>query len=216
MLNDSARPPPLLIGGHRALDFLNSIASPHGTPVEWIVDGGDLLDWLAAAGLIDRVQQRGLASRLEGAHVDAAARGARRLREWFRKLAKTYAGAPLQSLSPRDLRPLNAALAAERLTRDVSVMRPHSERGRTLARFHLLHKPELASPDQLVALVAAEVADFVCHADFTHLRFCEGHKCTVAFYDRSKNHRRRWCDMAVCGNRAKQARHRGSSEVGTV
>jgi predicted RNA-binding Zn ribbon-like protein len=28
------------------------------------------------------------------------------------------------------------------------------------------------------------------------------------FYDNTKNGRRRWCDMATCGNRAKAARHR--------
>jgi predicted RNA-binding Zn ribbon-like protein len=28
------------------------------------------------------------------------------------------------------------------------------------------------------------------------------------FFDNTKNGRRRWCDMATCGNRAKAARHR--------
>jgi predicted RNA-binding Zn ribbon-like protein len=28
------------------------------------------------------------------------------------------------------------------------------------------------------------------------------------FLDTTKNGRRRWCDMATCGNRAKAARHR--------
>lgn len=31
--------------------------------------------------------------------------------------------------------------------------------------------------------------------------------CDWLFLDRSKNRARRWCDMAVCGNRAKAARH---------
>lgn len=31
--------------------------------------------------------------------------------------------------------------------------------------------------------------------------------CDWLFQDRSKNRTRRWCDMAVCGNRAKAARH---------
>ncbi|WP_443699114.1 CGNR zinc finger domain-containing protein, partial [Pseudomonas sp.] len=37
------------------------------------------------------------------------------------------------------------------------------------------------------------------------IKQCEG--CTWLFIDTSKNHRRRWCSMATCGNRAKAQRH---------
>src|SRR5580704_7819540 len=50
--------------------------------------------------------------------------------------------------------------------------------------------------------------------DFHRIRECKGHACGWLFYDRSKNNRRRWCEMEVCGNRAKQrrlaARRRGA------
>jgi predicted RNA-binding Zn ribbon-like protein len=50
--------------------------------------------------------------------------------------------------------------------------------------------------------------------DFDRIRECGGHACGWLFYDRSKNNRRRWCEMEVCGNRAKQrrlaARRRGA------
>jgi predicted RNA-binding Zn ribbon-like protein len=42
--------------------------------------------------------------------------------------------------------------------------------------------------------------------DFGRIRECGGHACGWLFYDRSKNNRRRWCEMEVCGNRAKQRR----------
>ena len=42
--------------------------------------------------------------------------------------------------------------------------------------------------------------------DFHRIRECGGHACGWLFYDRSKNNRRRWCEMEVCGNRAKQKR----------
>jgi predicted RNA-binding Zn ribbon-like protein len=42
--------------------------------------------------------------------------------------------------------------------------------------------------------------------DFHRIRECGGHACGWLFYDRSKNNRRRWCEMEVCGNRAKQRR----------
>jgi predicted RNA-binding Zn ribbon-like protein len=40
---------------------------------------------------------------------------------------------------------------------------------------------------------------------FTLVRKCEGTTCTLWFLDVSKAHARRWCSMAVCGNRAKAA-----------
>ena len=46
------RPPPFFIADHLALDFLNSIASPKGVPVEWLRDGRDLVDWLEQANVI--------------------------------------------------------------------------------------------------------------------------------------------------------------------
>ena len=41
----------------------------------------------------------------------------------------------------------------------------------------------------------------------THHRIRTCPSCDWLFVDRSKNGSRRWCDMAVCGNRAKAAAH---------
>jgi predicted RNA-binding Zn ribbon-like protein len=46
----------------------------------------------------------------------------------------------------------------------------------------------------------------ITEGDFHRIRECGGHACGWLFYDRSKNNRRRWCEMEVCGNRAKQRR----------
>ena len=46
------RPPAFFIADHLALDFLNSIASPRGVPIEWLRDGRDLVDWLEQAHVI--------------------------------------------------------------------------------------------------------------------------------------------------------------------
>ena len=40
------------------------------------------------------------------------------------------------------------------------------------------------------------------------IRVCDSDTCRWVFYDTSRTGRRRWCDMATCGNRAKAARHR--------
>ena len=44
------------------------------------------------------------------------------------------------------------------------------------------------------------------------IRICASDTCEWVFYDTSRTGRRRWCDMATCGNRAKAARHRARAK----
>ena len=55
---------------------------------------------------------------------------------------------------------------------------------------------------RLVAIVHGAVAD----GTWAHLKACERDRCRWAFYDHSKNHSGRWCDMDVCGAEEKSAR----------
>ena len=54
--------------------------------------------------------------------------------------------------------------------------------------------------------IALAAVTLFTEGDFHRIRECGGHACGWLFYDRSKNNRRRWCEMEVCGNRAKQRR----------
>jgi predicted RNA-binding Zn ribbon-like protein len=54
--------------------------------------------------------------------------------------------------------------------------------------------------------IALAAVRLFTEGDFDRIRECGGHACGWLFYDRSKNNRRRWCEMEVCGNRAKQRR----------
>jgi len=54
--------------------------------------------------------------------------------------------------------------------------------------------------------IALAAVRLFTQGDFHRIRACGGHACGWLFYDRSKNNRRRWCEMEVCGNRAKQRR----------
>lgn len=44
------------------------------------------------------------------------------------------------------------------------------------------------------------------------VKLCSCEDCGLAFYDRSRNCSRVWCDMAVCGNREKSRTFRGKPE----
>lgn len=46
------------------------------------------------------------------------------------------------------------------------------------------------------------------------LKACANHDCQWSFYDRSPNHSGTWCEMAVCGSRAKMRAYRNRRAVG--
>jgi hypothetical protein len=48
----TTRPAPFFIADHVGLDFLNTIAVPVDTEVEWLASAADLLVWLEQAGLV--------------------------------------------------------------------------------------------------------------------------------------------------------------------
>jgi predicted RNA-binding Zn ribbon-like protein len=45
------------------------------------------------------------------------------------------------------------------------------------------------------------------------VKACEAPACTLLFADHTRGHVRRWCSMAICGSRAKQAAHRNRLEA---
>jgi predicted RNA-binding Zn ribbon-like protein len=55
--------------------------------------------------------------------------------------------------------------------------------------------------------VARAAAELLTSEDLAKLRICASDKCAWLFLDKTKNHRRRWCDMKTCGNRVKAQRH---------
>ena len=210
MADDHApRPAPVFVGDHLALDFLNTFSVPSGMAVEWLRDGPDLLAWLQLAGAIDGwVADRFRAAQDGGEALDAVAGEARRLREWLRGFVGRHAGRELGAGAAAELGPLNALLA-----RDDSHLQVEAGAGLGRGGAHPRALGERrvrrwTSPAQLLQPLAEAIVDLVCHADFRLIRACEGTGCTLVFLDRTKAHARRWCSMAVCGNRAKVAAHR--------
>ena len=60
--------------------------------------------------------------------------------------------------------------------------------------------------DLIASLIAYRFVAIVLPEPLERLRICAGGNCSWLFLDRSKAGRRRWCDMAVCGNNAKSRR----------
>jgi predicted RNA-binding Zn ribbon-like protein len=192
--------PAIFLGDDAALDFLNSVATPVDTPVEWLATGDDLVDWLRQAKIVpEPVLERLRRDALPG-ELDAIADQARSLREWFRHFVTEHRGAPLTREALRELEPLNRLLERDDAFGQVGVGRDGELELKALRRWR--------SPEALLLPIAEALARFVCSEDFTYVKACEGPACTLLFADHTRGHARRWCSMAICGNRAKQAAHR--------
>lgn len=172
-------------GDHPALDLLNTVPRIDGQLVDTWQSDADVLQWLTAAGVVTGAAR---------APAGLLAAG-RSLREAVRLLvADKKAGKPL------DVRALNAALAQGR--RHLELVAGGEGAPVLAARY------AADTPQQLLAPLAESVAELLTTADFTLVRQCEDAECVLWFLDRTKSHRRRWCSMALCGNRNKVASFR--------
>jgi len=194
--------PPIFVADAKGIDFLNSRATPFDTPVEWLGSGDDLIAWLKAADLAPAdVLKDFKASALPG-ELDAVAAQARSLREWFRGFVQRHMGKALKASALNELEPLNRILERDETYGQIGLAQDAARRG---SRLVWLEKRRWRSSDSLLLPIARAIAKVICNEDFKLIKACEGHACTLTFVDRTKSHRRRWCSMAVCGNRAKQA-----------
>jgi len=183
----------LRLGGHAALDFVNTRPVLHGEPAEWLGSFDDLADWVLGAGLLDDGDAAAArAVRAPQAERDAAAGRARALRESLREGLEALSRG--RSASAELVRAVNDALARRVVHDEVA------GRGRSL-RLVRRFRPERA--DDLLIPVAGAVADLLCNVDPATLRRCGNPACVLWFVD--ARGRRRWCSMAVCGNRMKVA-----------
>lgn len=210
------RPAPFWIGDDLALDFLNTIAAPWGRQIEWLADGGDLVAWLEGARAVPAKTAAQIRAHFGSRALDAAASQARELREWFRRFVHEHAGKPLRRGALHDLAPLNQLLAQDNAYRQIEIAAAGDGRGDT-RRQALRWQAERRwdNPKSLLLPIAEAMGDLVCQKDFALVRKCEGPDCTLWFLDVSKGHGRRWCSMAVCGNRAKVAAHRARTRSST-
>jgi predicted RNA-binding Zn ribbon-like protein len=171
------------VAGNRALDFLCTRADRHRQPIERLREPSDLDRWLDAAGL--PVRQRASPHDLEDA---------RRLRETVNHITRaTLAGA---TPAEQDLAELNEWARRPPLI-------PQADP--TLRRRWIADHTTQAA----LALIAREAVELLTSPDRSFIRECAAAPdCSLLYLDRSRAQRRRWCQMEVCGSRAKMTSYR--------
>jgi predicted RNA-binding Zn ribbon-like protein len=195
--------PALLLADAPGLDFLNSVATPGDAQIDWLADGEGLLSWIRQTGWVAVEALDALRAQFESSAFDLVAAQARELREWFRAYARARMGRPLTAQDLAELTPLNQLLARDARFQQIGIETADDAAGPAL---RLLRRWD--SPESLLMVIAETLAQLVCEENFTYVKACEGARCTLMFADHTRGHARRWCSMALCGNRAKVAAHR--------
>ena len=194
------RHPFVFIGERLWLDFVNTDDAQRGARVDGLRDFDALVRWLEAAGMLDAERAAGMRRRADQqpAGATAALADARRVRAALRALAERGTSAP-------DVR-LHAVSEINRvLGRSAGTRRLEARADGTFIRSFVPVGDAFAG---LMIPVVESAADALVLGELTRVRRCADARCVRVFHDGTKNGRRRWCDMAACGNRAKAARHR--------
>ncbi len=188
----------VFLGGHPAIDFLNTTFSPQGVTVEVIGDGESFLRWMVEARLLDSATAASIRRRYKATTLDAVAADARKLRGWAAGWIDRWSRRPRDTYAS-EFRRLNALLERSHSYRELA----QTEDGvKIVQREHMLEAAEL------LALVGEQIALLIAHEDSQLIKRCAGAACTLRFLDRTKAHRRVFCSAAGCGNRAKVAAFR--------
>lgn len=188
------------IGGDPCVDFVNTVDLWPVTPGnDRLRSYDDLLAWSVQAGLIDAETTHAL-RRVSSSDEEEAGRvlaRARALRAHLRSIL-----AAISSGESPDKRAVEAIAAMARKAAGHSEL--SSEAGGYVWTLDPAYRDRLEWP--VWELARAAVALLTSDA-LQHVRECANERCHWMFVDRSRNHSRRWCDMAVCGNRAKARRN---------
>ncbi len=188
------------IGGQVCLDFANTVGGIRSGPAqEALTSYADLVAWSIQAGLLSEEEAARLLHLEQRAAGEAAAvlERAYTLREALYSIftALVYGSAP----APDDLDQLNGEL--ERGMAGAHIIA-------TADGFAWNWRRDEQALDQMLGPVARSAAHLLTSEERSRLRQCASPTCGWLFLDNTKNHRRQWCTMTGCGNKARVQRHR--------
>jgi predicted RNA-binding Zn ribbon-like protein len=185
-------------GGALCLDFVNTLGDRPRCAHDGLGNFSDLLRWAEEAGILDAPHLTRLAGRAARRPTETREIFDRAiaLREALYRIFSAFAAG--RRPGRRELRALNAVLA-EAL--------PHLQIEQGEDGFRWTWSGPVSRLDRVLWPVARSAADLITSPETSLLRECASGTCSWLFIDHSRTHRRRWCDMKTCGNRAKARRH---------
>ncbi len=193
-----------LTGAALCLDFANTVDNRRepSRRKELLSGYAELASWARQAGVLDREHEDALVREAVRRPREAAktlARAAALREALFAAFSEIAAGrqAPAPALAVLN-EALPGALGGLHLKREDGA-------------YTWAWSPTGAGLDLMLAPVVLSAAELLVSPDLSRVRECAAESCGWLFLDKSKNRTRRWCDMTVCGNRAKARRFRSNA-----
>lgn len=193
-----------MIGGNAALDFVNTASEwSGGDPLDRLGDARGFGSWAKEAGLLLKddmtLLETELSSDPEALEMTFTNALALRATLWriFHAIAsdRPVANEDLQTLDQAKVR----AAECSRIVQEGD-------------GFRLRCKAEAPALQRAIRLIVEDAEELLLNGRLDRLHACGGKACEWLFLDTSKNGRRRWCDMARCGNEAKVRKFRKRSK----
>jgi predicted RNA-binding Zn ribbon-like protein len=193
-----AASPPKQLGGALCIDFVNTVTwrGDPAEPGERLLSYEELVYWAGHARILTLPEVRRLVT--EGERHPRAARSvldqALKLRE---ALARLFLASD-RAIPTEDLDLLNEMLAAAPQRAKLGVQ---------ASRYAWVERRPASLLERPLHSVLWNAADLLASGQAWRVRRCQDARCGWLFLDSSQHHRRRWCSMDECGNRAKARRH---------
>lgn len=186
-----------LIAGDPALDFVNTVTGRDQTPRDWLDSYARLLEWATLTALLPAKVLHALKAQAQSEPA-AAAKALTRSKVLREALFEVIRGTIVGSAPPK----ATLALVSERWIAGINAHELRFTDGRVVTTL----RNDAVDLDLVAAMIAYRMVEHVLPIPKERLRICDGPNCSWLFIDSSKAGRRRWCDMAVCGNDAKSRR----------
>jgi predicted RNA-binding Zn ribbon-like protein len=192
-------PPFEYTGGHISLDFVDTVNNRgNESPQDLFSDYGRLLQWAEESGTLTRKtvdHLRKLAGD-EPSRAHSVLRSAIHLREALYDIFAAIVDRHAIPATP--LATLNRAIHHATTRAEIAHQDGHFSWEWIDSESHL---------DAMLWRVAQAAGELLTSDEVVEIRQCAADDCSWLFLDKTKNHRRRWCEMKTCGNRDKARRY---------
>lgn len=174
----------LFVANNLGVDLINTEFNVRGELIDLFKSEEDVAEWLDQANIhADFAQELELKKLLE-----------------FRKKSRLILTEIIdnESLDEDDIASLNDYLKNYKSHYQLEI----SSEG-----YQLNNSKTYYSTEELIGFFAFELATLLASDQWKYLKRCLNPDCVLMFVDNSRSHKRRWCSMDTCGNRAKVSKH---------
>lgn len=172
------------VGNNLGVDFINTEVNVKGELIDLLLSDSDMTAWLEQANIDAELGQ--------GVELEKLLAFRAKTRKMLTQIIDN------ESLDDASISSLNDYLQNYKTNYKLE----KSSEG-----FQLVKQNVCNSTEDIIGLLAFELSNLITSEQRTYLKRCLNPECVLMFVDNSRSHKRRWCSMDTCGNRAKVSKH---------